>query len=175
MTRTIVEAEAGGKYKYAIFKQHENRAVQSGDLTDNWISRRFSEVEYAGDHRWITTKGDKKKGQADVFTLVEGSYYIEAHALGYAVGSHRLRFIGNDQEVTKIVGMNTFSHKEESEQSIAYLCGIIKIGKETSFKLEHICKTPRGKEAQGRSNGNLVANDLEDELYAILKIVRFYP
>ncbi|MCE7990966.1 MAG: hypothetical protein HEP71_03265 [Roseivirga sp.] len=164
-----IEVDVHGKYEFAIFKRQLSPATDSGTFKQStWTPVEFTWDEYAGKTDWAVLNN------RDRIRLAKGNYLIKASATAYAVGRHRLRFRDLEGNETRVVGMNAFARSEGDDiMTAAHLRGIMEVKEESDFQLQHICQRNNNGDGFGLKMGNNVANDHEDELYAILEIIRF--
>lgn len=122
---------------FIILQDQKASGTDGGTFTSAaWRTRDLNtEVVDTGNHCTLA---------ANQFTLVAGTYRIQAGASGYAVGGHKLRLQNITDAATTLVGNNTVSTATgASTNNTAQLFGRFTIAASKTFELQHQCGTTK--------------------------------
>ncbi|MCB0488192.1 MAG: hypothetical protein R2820_13950 [Cyclobacteriaceae bacterium] len=163
-----------GNYEYALVKDKKANKAKSGTLVANsWERRDFNELTVLGKtDEWIKLNNSR-------VTLQPGVYRLEANIGAYRTHHTRIRLIeidaaGNVIEANAHYGMSVHNHPDGYASVRPLLLVYLNLSKETTYEIHHIVRTTNGgTEARGLNSSSQNGNDLGDETYAQIEIIKF--
>lgn len=145
-----------GQYFHAQDQKPQN-TVGGTFSTGDWRTRDFNTV--------LTNEITGASLSTNQITLPAGTYYINAHCMGYGVGLHKLKLYNVSDSVDVIVGPQMHSNSTSITGTQAPLFGRFTIGSSKSFELRHYCNVSNASNgfgaAQNISGYNEVYSDVQ--------------
>jgi hypothetical protein len=105
---------------------------------------------------------------ANFFTLMPGTYAIEAYAPGYRCSNHQARLFNITYSIVTAIGTNEYSGSSGDTQSKSLVTAVVSVSTPTSFRLEHRCSLSAASSGFGTANGFSGSA----EIYSMVKVTK---
>ncbi len=155
---SFVEPTAG----YALFEDRKPSATQGGTAVGNsWNTR---------DLNTVATNLDGVSLDSNQITLPPGTYRVLATAPNYRADVHRLRLYNLSTNNVALDGQSAFNESGTNNSTIATAAGVISIGSESTFELQHFIQTSWGSNDMGVASGITGLDEIYSQVY-ITKLI----
>jgi len=147
------------KPKVCHIKEIRPTTVSGGTFTSGaWRQRVLNNL--TGDPSFVSLNNNQ-------FTLVKGTYVIEADVPGFRVGGHKAKLFNYSDGVDSLLGTNLYANLSPGGGTYSKIIGEVRISSSKTFEIQHRCDTTYASFGFGYPTSFGL-----EEVYTIIKITK---
>ena len=149
-----------GSIDIAIIKDVKSNGTNGGSFNSgSWRERDLQTLTQTGS--FVSSLSGNE------FTLISGTYLIDARCPGYDVNDHKARLYNVSDSSTELVGINARADDHGDSVTDSCIKDIFTIASSKTFRIEHRCDKSNSGDGFGLSNGYGV-----DEIYTTVSLTK---